>query len=53
MVTITNSADLTDEINRANHLQAIEKKATTAQLEKLAKLTNDPEMVAMLDALDI
>ncbi|QQY81099.1 hypothetical protein JJL45_09165 [Tamlana sp. s12] len=53
MVTITNFKDFNDEIKRTNCLQSIEKVATTAQLEKLEKLTNDKDMVAMLDALEI
>lgn len=53
MVQITNSTDFNDEIERANCLQAIEKIATTDQLQKLAKLTSDPEMIEMLNALEL
>ncbi len=53
MVKITKAKNLTDEVKRSNCLQAIEKVATTKQLQKLEKLTRDPSMITMLDQLTL
>ncbi len=51
MVKITQAKNLMDEVKRSNCLQAIEKIATTEQLEKLVKLTKDKSMISLLDTL--
>jgi len=53
MLKITKAKNLTDEVKRENCLQAIEKVASTKQLEKLVKLTKDSSMITMLDQLPI
>ena len=49
MVKITRAKDFNDELQREQYLQEIEKAATTDQLKKLAALSKDAGMVAMLD----
>lgn len=53
MVAITKATSINDEIKRANCLQAIERTATTDQLEKLEKLTKNKDMIALLDSFEI
>ena len=52
-VRIKNSKNFEDEVLREKHLQTIEAVATTDQLDKLAKLASNPEMIAVLDSFEL
>ena len=52
-VKIKKAKNFEDEVLREQHLQSIEAVATTDQLNKLAILANNPEMIAMLDSFEL